>query len=354
MTAATQQLLHVAPGSAREAPRTGTDERASGLSAGGPTNPTSDKRKGQPRRTVDKPWRPSAVWREQARCLLDELRVQLDELPPDKQDTSRCRDARRQLEDATHIIDIRPRLRGMWNGVDVEATWARIHAIEVALVRLAEPRVVKAKLPSIVDDGAELLGRDDPRVAALRDCSSKPDWDEHARETIAHCVKAVYDAADSENVRLRSFRNLLLGATVALAVIGVVLAAVGMSSPSSLGLSTGMSHSGTPNIVVVELLGLVSASLVGALSISRMRGTSTAYSVPMATMLLKLPAGALTAVAGLLMIKAGIAGSALMASTDAHVMGYALLLGASQQGVTGLVDRQAQKVLNGVASKDNA
>jgi hypothetical protein len=29
-------------------------------------------------------------------------------------------------------------------------------------------------------------------------------------------------------------------------------------------------------------------------------------------------------------------------------MGYTLLLGASQQGVTGLVDRQAQKVLNGV------
>jgi hypothetical protein len=30
-------------------------------------------------------------------------------------------------------------------------------------------------------------------------------------------------------------------------------------------------------------------------------------------------------------------------------MGYALLLGASQQGITGLVDRQAQKVLNGIS-----
>jgi len=65
-------------------------------------------------------------------------------------------------------------------------------------------------------------------------------------------------------------------------------------------------------------------------------------------------AGALTAVAGLLTIKAGIAGSAVTTSTDAHVMGYALLLRASQQGITGLVDRQAQKVLNGISSKDNA
>jgi hypothetical protein len=71
-------------------------------------------------------------------------------------------------------------------------------------------------------------------------------------------------------------------------------------------------------------------------------------------MLLKLPAGALAAVAGLLMIKAELVGPALSASSSAHVMGYALLLGASQQGVTGLVDRQAQKVLNCVSSKDNA
>jgi hypothetical protein len=118
--------------------------------------------------------------------------------------------------------------------------------------------------------------------------------------------------------------------------------------------SSGASSPSGTNVVVVEVLGLISAGLVGAVSICRMQGTSTAYAVPMATMLLKLPAGALTAVAELLMIKAGLAGSAVTTSTDAHVMGYALLLGASQQGITGLVDRQAQKVLNGISSKDNA
>jgi hypothetical protein len=298
------------------------------------------------------------VWREQTRSRLADLQVQLDELPSEQQSHSQCRDARRQLTEAMQIIDTPRRLRGMWNGVDVEATWVRIHAIDAAVIRLAEPRLVRAKLPDIVANGAELLGSDHPRVAALREYAKQPEWDRHDREAIAHSVKAVYEASDSENIRLRSFRNLLLGATLALAMIAVGLGIVGLASPSSLGLSAtttrGVAGSTSEtNIVIVELLGLVSASLVGALSIRRMQGTSTAYAVPMATMLLKLPAGALTAVAGLLMIKAGIAGGGLTASTDAHVMGYALLLGASQQSVTGLVDRQAQKVLNGVSSKDN-
>ena len=285
------------------------------------------------------------MWREQAHSRLADLRVQLDELPPDQQSDTQCRDARRQLKEAMQIVDTPPHLLGCWNGVDVEATWVRIHAIDAAVIRLAKPQLVKAKLPGIIADGAELLGIDHPRVAALRDYAEQPEWDGHARESIAHSVKAVYEVSDSENVRLRSFRNLLLGGTLALAMIAIGLAFVDIASPSSLRLSAAMTSSGASS---------PSGTLVGALSLRRMQGTSTAYAVPMATMLLKLPAGALTAVARLLMIKAGIAGSVVTTSTDANVMGYALLLGASQQGLTGLIDRQAQKVLNGVSSKDNS
>jgi hypothetical protein len=362
MRALTQQRLHTGVGSADEAPRMDPSQQDS--PAGPPGTPdaatdrNSDGRNNPSRRGLHKQWRPRSVWREQARSRLADLRVQLDELPPSQHSDTQCRDARRQLKEAMQIVDTPPRLHGCWNGVDVEATWVRIHAVDAAVIRLAKPQLVKAKLPGIIADGAELLGSDHLRVAALRDYVEQPEWDGHARESIAHSVKAVYEASDSENVRLRSFRNLLLAGTLALALIAIGLAFVDIASPSS-GLSAAMTQGGVSsssgsNIVVVEMLGLLSASLVGAVSIRRMQGTSTAYAVPMATMLLKLPAGALTAVAGLLMIKAGMAGSVVTTSTDAHVMGYALLLGASQQGITGLVDRQAQKVLNGISSKDNA
>ncbi|WP_319452995.1 MULTISPECIES: hypothetical protein [unclassified Mycobacterium] len=341
MRALTEQRLHIAVGpTPHEAPP----------AVGEPPAARRGLRSGRP---------PRSVWRERARSRLSDLQVQLDELPPDRQLAGQCREARRQLEEALKILDTRPQLRGMWNGIDVEATWVRIHSIDAAVIRLADPQVVKAKLPSIVADGGELLGKDNRRVATLREYVEKPEWDRHARESIAHSVRAVYEASDSENVRLRSFRNLLFGATLALALIAVGLAFVDVTRPSALGLSAAMTGNGADlssrgNIVVVELLGLVSASLVGALSLRRMQGTSSAYAVPMATMLLKLPAGALAAVAGLLMIKAGIVGPSVSASSSAHVMGYALLLGASQHSITGLVDRQAQKVLNGVSSKDNA
>ncbi|WP_101948557.1 hypothetical protein [Mycobacterium sp. 3519A] len=297
--------------------------------------------------------RPYSVWREQARSRLADLRVQLDELETGPKSDSHCREARRQLDEALQIIDAAPRLRSMWNGIDIQATWFRIHAVDTAVIRFARPQVVRAKLPGIVADGAELLGSDHPRVVTLRELATQADWDSHARETIVHSVKAVYDASDSENMRLRSFRNLLFGGTLALAVIALAVACVDFASRGRWGLSDPMTSAGAPSILVIELLGLVSASLVGALALRRMQGTSTAYSVPMATMLLKLPAGALTAVAGVLMIKAGVAGPTLTALNETHVMGYALLLGASQQGITGLVDRQAQKVLNGISSKDN-
>jgi hypothetical protein len=353
MRSLTRQRMHAGP---FEEPRTETSSRASRPALSSPdhsTGPTSDANQQPGRRRLHKPWRPRSVWREQARSRLADLRVQLDELGTDQQSDSQCRDARRQLDEAIQIIDDAPCLRGMWNGIDIEATWVRIHAVDAAVIRLAKPQLVRAKLPGIIADGAELLGSDHPRVVALRELATQPEWDGHARETIAHSVKAVYEASDSENVRLRSFRNLLFGGTLALAVIALGLAFVDIASPSSLGLSAAMTNSRAPSIFVVEMLGLVSASLVGALALRRMQGTSTAYAVPMATMLLKLPAGALTAVAGLLMIKAGITGPALTVSNDAHVAGYALLLGASQQGITGLVDRQAQKVLNGISSKDN-
>ncbi|OBF30387.1 hypothetical protein A5724_24590 [Mycobacterium sp. ACS1612] len=295
--------------------------------------------------------RPYSVWREQARSRLADLRVQLDELEAGPKSDPQCRDARRQLDEAMQIIDAPPRLRCMWNGIDIQATWFRIHAVDAAVIRFAKPQVVRAKLQGIVADGAELLGSDHPRVVTLRELATQPEWDCHAREAIVHSVKAVYDASDSENMRLRSFRNLLFGGTLALAMIAVGVACFDFVSR---GLSDSTTSAGAPSILVIELLGLVSASLVGALALRRMEGTSTAYSVPMATMLLKLPAGALTAVAGVLMIKAGVAGPTLTALNETHVMGYALLLGASQQGITGLVDRQAQKVLNGISSKDNA
>jgi hypothetical protein len=305
-------------------------------------------------------WRRSSVWREQVRSRLADLAVELDSLPPHAECDEWREDARERLNEAETIIGRKPSLLGAWTGIDIEATWMRIHAIEVALVRLSTPEIIRAKLPGIIDDGSHLLGEEHPRVKILRAYQKRPDWDEDERECLAHSIRAVYEASDKENVRLRSFRNVLLGATFALAILAILFAIFGAVNPSAIDVLTTSSSSGSSvhsspsrtEILVIEMLGLISATLVGAVAIRHIQGTSAAYSVPMASLLLKLPTGALTALAGILMIRAGIVPGVQFASD--HLGGYALLFGASQQGFTGLVDRQAHNVLNSVSSKDNA
>ena len=323
--------------------------------AGGTPQTGSAGRKGVRRA---RHWR-SSVWREQVRSRLADLAIELDSVA-DKDDP-RHEDALQRLNEAFRVIDRKPCLTSAWTGVDIEAAWMRIHAIEVALVRLSTPEVVRAKLPGIIDDGSRLLGDQHPRVKLLRAYQKRSSWSSDGRECLAQSVKAVFEESDKENVRLRSFRNILLGATLALAVLAISFAVFGTINPAAINqLSNPSTSVAAPTqpvtrteIVVVEMLGLISATLVGAVAIRRIEGTSTVYGVPMASLLLKLPSGALTALAGILMIRAGIVPGVAFTS-DTHLGAYALLFGASQQGFTGLVDRQAHNVLSNVSSKDNA
>jgi hypothetical protein len=306
----------------------------------------------------------SSVWREQVRSRLADLRVELDSLPTSLGCDAWREDSRQRLDEAVTIIERKPSLLGGWTGVDVEATWMRIHAIEVALVRLSAPEIILAKLPGIIDDGSNLLGEEHPRVKILRAYQKRPHWKEDERECLAQSIRAVYEESDKENVRLRSFRNVLLGAALALAILAIGFAVFGALSPSAIELFADPSSSGLPahssspatsrvEILVVEMLGLISATLVGAVAIRHIQGTAAVYGVTMASLLLKLPTGALTAVAGILLIRAGFV-PGLTVAGDTPWGAYALLFGASQQGFTGLVDRQAHNVLSNVASKDNA
>jgi hypothetical protein len=109
---------------------------------------------------------------------------------------------------------------------------------------------------------------------------------------------------------------------------------------------TAQSH----DIALVMLLGLAGAAVTGAATLRRMRGTSTPYMLLVALILLKLPTGALTAVLGLVLLSAGFVPGFSALDSSAQILGWAVVFGASQQLVTGLVDKKAQSVLDSVGS----
>jgi succinate-acetate transporter protein len=67
-------------------------------------------------------------------------------------------------------------------------------------------------------------------------------------------------------------------------------------------------------------------------------------------LLLKLPTGAMTAFLGLILLHGSfVPGLSALDSSD-QILAWALLFGAAQQLVTGLVDKKAQSVLDSVGS----
>jgi hypothetical protein len=103
------------------------------------------------------------------------------------------------------------------------------------------------------------------------------------------------------------------------------------------------------DVFIVEIVGLVAATLAGAIALRRMRGTSTPYGVPVALILLKLPAGALTAVLGLLFMRGGFVPGLTALDSAAQILAWAIIFGYAQQVFTRLVDNQGQDLLHDVA-----
>ncbi|MFJ4840456.1 hypothetical protein [Streptomyces sp. NPDC088746] len=100
--------------------------------------------------------------------------------------------------------------------------------------------------------------------------------------------------------------------------------------------------------VVIEVVGLVAAGVAAAMALRKIRGTSTPYPIPVASALLKLPAGALTAVLGLLLMRGNFVPGLSSLDSSAQIIAWAVVFGYSQELLTKFVDRRGQMVLDAV------
>ncbi|TMR07364.1 hypothetical protein ETD83_01050 [Actinomadura soli] len=105
---------------------------------------------------------------------------------------------------------------------------------------------------------------------------------------------------------------------------------------------------GWGDYIVVMFIGLVAAGIAATSALRKIRGTSTAYGIPVALALLKLPTGALTAVLGLLLMRGGFVPGLSALDSPGQIIAWAVVLGYSQELFTKFVDRQGQAVLDGV------
>ena len=169
-----------------------------------------------------------------------------------------------------------------------------------------------------------------------------------------------YAVTDAQFARLRSFRNILSGVSITVLCFAVGLALMGLIWPETLQLCfqgatgpvcpTGADPSHR-DALVIEVLGAAGGAAAAVLAVSRMQGTSTAYSVPLALAMLKLPFGALSAILGLVLIHGRFIPGLTDLDTPGQILAYAIVLGVAQQLVTSLVDRRGQELLDGIPGK---
>lgn len=293
------------------------------------------------------------------------------------------------------------RIRLSRNGPLLERAMSNLDAAEAQLLNLAPAGYLAGQIPSLLRHVQRHLRPTDPgrqeferlaRSLAGTDRGSPDDKVESGRDTIVATVRAASSEALRENVRLRSFRNIVVSTTILLSILVVGLAIIGLRAPTLIPLCfapedanevtvvcptdqsapftplrAGVEQSPDPrdiddvvaetakrtDLIVVELVGLVAAAIAAAATISHVKGSSERYGIPVALAALKLPTGALTAFLGLLLMRGQFVPGLNALDTSAQILAWGLVFGYAQQLFTRLIDQQGQTVLNSVRAADN-
>ena len=296
-----------------------------------------------------------------------------------------------------------------------ERAMSNLDAAEAHLLNIAPPEYLLGQIPSLLQHVRCHLVPGDPRREELEGIANRlglndPDHpQQHAvtvvpypakvrivaqeRVQIVAAMRAASSAALREQVRVRSFRDVLVATTVVMTLLAIGLAITGWHYPNLLPLCFAPEEAGTTVVVcptqqsapfpsvragatpagqswdidnaiertarpwdllLVELIGLTAAAVAAAAAIRRIRGSSERYGVPLALAALKLPTGAVTAFLGLLLMRGQFVPGLSALDTSAQILAWALVFGYAQQLFTRLVDQQGETVLNSVRGASNA
>ena len=309
------------------------------------------------------------VWVQNVAVRSDVLEAQLDAIearglsPAEQKIAEGTRRLLKAARAAAFRDDPIPTRWGMWwRGTLVEAAYQNLHAAEGQLILLFDVTQLRAEVPSAVSRAQATLARDDPRrTVAFQLLTHPPTPETQAldRERLRRLTETGYEHSDQLHARLRSFRNIVFQAGAVITLFMVIFITIVAISPSWVPLCfttardttvcpTGTGSASSPDIIIVSLLGLLGGVLAGAVSINKLKGTATPYDVPTALALLKAPFGAMTAVGAVIFIRGGFVPGLSDLDSQVQILAYAFVFGYAQQLLTGLIDKQAQTVLDSI------
>jgi hypothetical protein len=302
------------------------------------------------------------------------------------------------------------------SGPLIERAMSNLDAAEAQILNLAPPSYLYGQLPSLLrsvqchliptdpsrqefERIARKVGVKDPEHPAAQNqeltLDKRKEIVEQERGKIVTTVRAASSAKLREQIRVRSFRNVLVLTIIFMMLLAIGVALLGLNrrtliplcfAPQEAGVTTvvcptaqsepfvatgteppGEQQPRAPvrdiddvveetakpqDLIVVELVGLTAAAIAAAAAIRRIKGSSERYGIPLALASLKLPTGAITAFLGLLLMRGQFVPGLSALDTSAQILAWALVFGYAQQLFTRLVDQQGQNVLDAVRGAD--
>lgn len=311
---------------------------------------------------LDLPKPTNRVWRERAITRAAEIRTMLEWFKS-QEDEGGIK--QKYLDEGIqgHVLEAitaataYSRLRAWPSPAIIERVMSHLDAAESGLLRRAPTEYLCGQYTHILAHVCRNLPEKDPRrvrVENLADAAEQGHLDKLQRESIVQAVAVASSYSRSEFIQVSNFRSLLLVTAFLLSLVAFSVGAWGWMSPSAWDLCfyplpqrvcpTG--EAPTPvDVFLVEFIGLLAAAVSGATSFLSLNSTSTSLGLPVAVAILKLPIGALTAVLGFMLLRAGFVPGFSNMDSSAQILAYAALFGASQQIFTRVVDDQASRVL---------
>jgi len=290
------------------------------------------------------------------------------------------------------------------NGALLERALSNLDATEAFILRAASADYVFGQMPSVlrhvqchliptdprreeIERIAQKLGVKDPAHPVLTNTEDDDALDDrkkrivdNERGRIVTAVRGASSVALREQLRLRSFRNIVVLTTLLLTLLAIGVAVMGYYhkdwitlcfSPGLTGervvvvvcpttqsgplpadvqdIDDAVRDTATPHdLLVVELVGLTAAAVAATAAIRRLRGSAERLGLPVALAALKLPTGAITAFLGLLLMRGQFVPGLTALDTSGQIIAWALVFGYAQQLFTRLIDEQGRTVLESV------
>ncbi len=259
-------------------------------------------------------------------------------------------------------------LKQYYSGGDISRSWSAVYRAGGSLFAVYDEAELYAQatrleglitaLPDskaqgkVINDAREKLGppKGEGQDGGAKTSAAKKN---EARALLRQVYRDAIGVTESLQAEARMLRNTLLIASGALLTIILVVGIVNLLNADVFSLCADVGESkkvcpiGTEphrlDVFVVAIAGMLGGVLSVVIPLSTGERIKTPFRVFNHQLLLKVVAGAGTALAGILLVVSAFT-SAIAVNNEAMIIGYAVFFGFSQQAVTGILDRKVSKL----------